>query len=69
MCHLTYMFLQRLLSMYMIYQQDPLPLPHNVESGYDTIIGPFAEANIGVDQHIKQRETTQVITSHLHPKF
>jgi len=67
MCHLTYMFLQHL------YVHDPpprlTPVPHNVESGYDTIIEPFAEANTGVDQHIKERETTQVITSHRHPKF
>jgi hypothetical protein len=69
MCHLTYMFLQHLLSMYMIHHQDPLPLPHNIESGYDTITGPFVEANTGVDQHIKERENTQVTISHIHPKF
>jgi hypothetical protein len=70
MCHLTYMFLQHLLSMYMIHHQDPLLLPYiNVEPGYDIIVGPLAEANTRVDQHIKERETTQVITSHLHPTF
>jgi len=55
--------------MYMIDHQDPLSLPHNVELEYDIIIGSFAEANIGVNQHIKERKTTQVITSHIYPKF
>jgi len=40
----------------MIHHQDPLRLPHNVESGYDTIIERFAEANFGVDINTLKKE-------------
>jgi len=37
-----------------------MSLPHKVESGYDIIVGPSKEINIGVGRLIEQKATTQV---------
>jgi len=51
-----------------IHHQEPLP--HNVELGYDTVVGPSRGDIIGVDRHIGERTTTHVrMIPHLHSKL
>jgi len=47
-----------------------LPLPHNLEPRYDTIIGLSGAGNTYVDRLIGYIETTQVrMIPHIHLKF
>jgi len=43
-----------------VNHHEPMSLPHKVESGYDIIVGPSKEINIGVGRLIEQKATTQV---------
>jgi len=56
--------------MCVVHHQELLPLPHNVEPGYDTTVGSSEGVNTIVDQHIEERATTQLrMIHHLLPKF
>jgi hypothetical protein len=56
--------------MFVIHHKKLLPLPHSVESEYDTTVGPSREVNTDVNRHIPKRATTKgVMIPHLIPKF
>jgi len=57
--------------MTVIYHEEPLPLPHNIEPRCDTTIEISGGAYTDVDQQFGEKTTTQVkmISPHLHTKF